>query len=148
MATTSLQRGDLLMLVAVLAAVGVADAAYLTYEWYVPANFCDISPTLNCSKVRASPYAVIGGVPTAVVGLGGFLILLGLAALGLRGVPSLWRWSTDQWLLAFALLGAAIGVVLTLVEIFLIGAICILCVVGFALDLGIVGLAVMLRRAA
>ena len=91
----ALARGDLLLLVTVLAAVGTADAAYLTYEWYAAAgaSWCDVSEYFSCTKVRESPWSAVGGIPTATVGLVGFLVLLGLAVLALRGHGAIWRWS-------------------------------------------------------
>ena len=144
----ALARGDLLLLVTVLAAVGTADAAYLTYEWYAAAgaSWCDVSEYFSCTKVRESPWSAVGGIPTATVGLVGFLVLLGLTVLALRGVDSVWRWSTDRWILMFAATGALIGLGLTLIEILVIHAVCILCAFGFALDLGILVLAVLLLR--
>src|SRR3989304_2988863 len=101
MAGASLSRGDLLLLVVVLGAFGIADSAYLAFQFYeAPGkSWCDLSDYFSCTAVRESPYA------------------------------------------SFA------GIVLTLIEIFVIQAICILCVIGFALDLGILGLALLLRAA-
>ena len=144
-----MSRGDLLLLVAVLAVFGVVDAAYLTWEWYAApsASFCDLNSYWSCSEVRNSPFASIGGVvPTSVIGLGGFLLLLLVAVLGLRGGERLWRWTLDVWLLLLALAGAGVGVGLTLLEVFVIHAVCLLCLLGFLLDLGILAVAVMLWR--
>lgn len=126
---------------------GAGDAAYLTWEWYAAASssWCDVG-YFSCSTVRNSAWAHVGPVPTAVVGVVGFLVLLGLAGMALRGRERLGPWTTDQWLLAFAAVGALIGVGLTIIEVFAIHAICLLCAFGFALDLGILGLAVMLQR--
>jgi uncharacterized membrane protein len=134
-----MSRGDLLILVAVLAVFGIVDAAYLTYQWYeaATATWCDLSSYFSCTRVRASPFAAVGGIPTATVAVVGFLILLILAVLAFRGVEMLGPWSVDRWLLVFAGIGALLGLVLTLIEIFVILAICILCVVGFGIDLGV-----------
>jgi len=141
-------RGDVLLLIAVLAAFGVADAGYLTYQWYEAADstWCDLDSYWSCSAVRESPWASVAGIPTAVVGVAGFGILLALAGAALRGTADLGPWPTDRWILLFGILGAAVGAGLTLVEVFVIQAICILCVIGFALDLGILGLAAVLVR--
>ena len=150
MARERMSRGDLLLLVAVLAAFGIVDAAYLTYQWYEAAahTWCDFDPFWNCTAVRTSIYASLGGVvPTALVGAAGFAILMVLAVLALRGVEKVGPWSVGRWLLAFAALGGILGVGLTLVEIFVIQAICILCLLGFILDLGILGVAVLAGRA-
>lgn len=146
MADSFLSRGDALLLVVVLAAFGVVDSAYLTYEWYAAesASWCDIGSYFSCTRVRESPFSAVGGVPTAMVGVLGFGVLAALAGLALRGTPIWGPWTVDRWLLAFAALGAAIGVGLTLIEVFVIEAICLLCVVGFVLDLAILGLVVRL----
>lgn len=149
MARERLSRGDLLMVAAILAIAGTVVAAYLTYEHFVSYNssFCDINNFWNCSAVGKSPYGAVAGIPTSTVGLGGFLILLGLTIAAFRGVTLIGPWTVDRWLFVFAVLGALIGLGLTLIEIFVIHAICILCATGFALDLGIVALAVLLPRA-
>ncbi|MEK6988050.1 MAG: vitamin K epoxide reductase family protein [Candidatus Thermoplasmatota archaeon] len=136
---SGLSRGDLLLLIAVLAVFGAADAAYLTWQWYEAASssWCDLSSYFSCSRVRASEFSSVGGIPTALIAVAGFLILLVLVVLAFRGVELLGPWSLDRWLLVFAGIGALLGLGLTLVEIFVIAAICILCVIGFAIDLGI-----------
>ncbi len=148
MARGGLSRGDRLLLVAVFAAAGAAVAAYLMWQWYaaVDSPWCSPNEFFNCDTVRKSAYAAVAGVPTATVGLGGFLILLALSVLGLMGWERLGLLSLDALLLAFASLGAAVGFILTLIEVFVIHAVCILCAAGFALDLGILGVAVVLRR--
>jgi len=147
-AREQLSRGDRLVLVAILASAGAVVAAYLTYEWYVAFSspFCDITSYFNCTKVGRSPFAAIGGVPTAVIGLAGFLILLGLSILAFRGVERIGPWSTDAWILLFAVVGSLVGLGLTFIEIFVIEAVCVLCTAGFALDLGILATAWSLRR--
>ena len=143
-----LGRGDLLLLIAVLAAFGAAVGAYLTWDWFASegATWCDLNSYWSCSAVRESPWSHVGPVPTAVVGLFGFLAILAVAVLALRGAEVLPRWSTDRWLLALAVVGAMIGLGLTLVEVFVIHAICILCAIGFVLDLAILGFALVLVR--
>ncbi len=148
MAGPRLSRGDLLLLVGVLAVAGAGVSAFLTWQWYTggASGLCDVSNYFSCSTVRESPYASVGGIPTSTVGLVGFVILLGLSVAALRGVEALGPWSVDAWLLGFAILGALVGLGLTFLEVFVINAVCIFCAAGFALDLGILGLAGMLRR--
>ncbi len=148
MARERLSRGDLLLLAAILALAGVVVAAYLTYEHFVSysSSFCDINSFWNCTAVGQSPYGALAGIPTSTIGLAGFVILLGLAVAAFRGVDRIGPWSVDRWLLVFAIVGALIGFGLTLIEIFVIHAVCILCATGFGLDLGVVAVAVALRR--
>ncbi len=149
MAREPFSRGDLLLFIAVLAVGGAAVAAYLTYEWYTAFSsaVCVINPLFDCKAVGTSPYASFAGVPTSLVGFGGFLILLGLAVVAFRGVERIGPLSVEMWILAFAVLGALVGLGLTLIEIFVIQAICIFCVLGFAIDLGILYLGWRLRPA-
>ncbi len=150
MARARFARGDLLLLVAVLSAFGLVDALYLTYQWYEKASstWCDFGGLFSCTKVRESWYAAIGGVPTAWIGVAGFVVLLALSVLALRGVDRVGPWSVDRWILVFGIFGALVGLGLTFIEIFVIEAICILCVIGFLLDLGILAAAVLLVRGA
>ena len=148
MAREPLSRGDLLLLGALLAVAGIADSAYLTYEKYAAAasQACDLNPFFNCTVVQTSPYSSVLGIPTAVLVLGGFVILTALFVLAFRGVERIGPWSVDFWLLLFATLGALIGLGLSLIEVFVIHAICLFCAAGFGLDLGILALAAVLRR--
>lgn len=148
MARQGLSRGDLLLLAAVLSAAGAAVAAYLAYEKLAAftSSFCDINSYWSCSAVGGSGYAAIGPVPTAAIGLAGFLVLLGLALLAFQGREQIGPWSVANWILMFAGLGALIGLGLTFLEVFVIEAICILCVTGFVLDLGVLAIALALRR--
>ena len=141
-----LSVGDRLLLIAVLAAFGAVDAGYLVYEWYAPSGWCDLNDVFSCSKVRESVWSAVAGIPTATVGLVGFSVLLALAVLALRGTERIGPWTTFRWLLVFAIIGAGVGFGLTLVEIFAIHAVCILCALGFGLDLAVLGLAVTLPR--
>src|SRR3989442_9842072 len=75
----------------------------------VNSTWCELNSYFSCSRVRESPFAHIGPIPTAAVGLAGFVILLALAAMSLRGVERIWRWSPDPWLVGFAALGASLG---------------------------------------
>lgn len=148
MAKSRFSRGDLLALVAVLAIFGIVVSAYLAWQWYDAASstWCDLGDYFSCTKVRESPFSAVAGIPVAMAGVVGFGILSGLAALALLGFDRFGPASMVTWLLGFALLGSLIGLGLTIVEIFVIQAICILCAVGFALDLAILAVAFALRR--
>lgn len=148
MAGTGFSRADLFLLAAILAVAGVAVSAFLTLQFYtgLGAGACTVNVFWNCETVRNSPFSSFLGIPTAAMGLGGFVILLAISVLGLRGVARLGPLSLDAWFLGFAILGALIGLGLTLVEILVIGAICIFCLSGFVLDLGVLWAAMMARR--
>jgi uncharacterized membrane protein len=150
MARQRLSRADLLLLGAVLSAAGAAVSGYLVWEWYAAANstVCDINNYFSCTTVRHSVYSSFLGIPTATVGLSGFLILFALFVLAFRGTERLGPWPAELWLILFASLGALVGLGLSFIEVFIIQAVCIFCAAGFALDLGALGIAVVLRRRA
>ncbi len=149
MAREPLSRADLLLFGALLSVVGVADSAYLVWEWYATPlgpQVCDINNYFSCSTVRDSVWASFYGIPTAWIGFLGFVVLLALFLLAFRGMDRLGPWTVDTWLVGFAAIGALVGLVLSYLEVFEIHAICLFCVAGFALDLGVLALAVILRR--
>ena len=105
---------------AVLALAGVAIATYLTYV-----HFADVEPLCvagggGCEKVQTSDYADLAGIPVAVLGLIGYLLILG----------SLWVPGENGALAGavLALSGFAFSAYLTYRELFTIDAICQWCV--------------------
>lgn len=108
------------ILSAVLAAIGLADSAYL---WYTKmsrsAILCGVG---DCDAVNASPYASIAGIPVAALGVAGYAALLVLAAWALAAPESAPYWLTDLRLFA-AGLGFLFAAYLTALELFVIHAI-------------------------
>jgi len=141
-------RGDLLLLIAVLSVFGIADSTYLTWQWYeaASATWCDLDAFFSCTKVRESPWAAVAGIPTATVGVAGFAILLGLSGAALRGRVTLGPWPTERWLIAFAGIGVAFGAALTVVEVVVVQAVCILCAFAFGLGVVVFGATFPLAR--
>jgi uncharacterized membrane protein len=104
---------------AVVAVAGLAIATYLTVAHYAGADpVCAISH--GCATVQQSNYAELAGIPVALLGLLGYVAILGSLA---RDDES-WRTAT-----AFLALGGfGFSVWLTYVEIWRLDAICIWCV--------------------
>jgi uncharacterized membrane protein len=104
----------------VLAAIGLCIAAYLTYVHYA-----GIKPACtageSCTKVQTSIYSRLGGVPVALMGLIGYVAILG-SLLAPEGERS--RFAT----LALTLAGFGFSAYLTYRELFSIHAICEWCV--------------------
>ncbi|HLB67276.1 MAG TPA: vitamin K epoxide reductase family protein [Thermoplasmata archaeon] len=132
----------------VLALAGVALSGYLLFNHYglVDGGVCSISETVNCDAVNRSEYAVLLGVPVAALGLLGFLAIFVAAYLG-RFHPETWLGSRAGILIvALSVLGAAFASYLTVLEIFVIRAICPLCVAAFGADLAILAIAALWLR--
>jgi uncharacterized membrane protein len=61
----------------VLTAIGICLAAYLTYVHYSGATpICSTSGN-PCSQVQKSAYSKVAGVPVALIGLIGYIVILG-----------------------------------------------------------------------
>jgi uncharacterized membrane protein len=104
----------------VLAVVGLAVAAYLTYVHYA-----DIKPACtagtSCVKVQTSVWSKLGGVPVAVLGLIGYVGILASLLL-----PD--REETRLATLGMTVIGVGFSGYLTYRELFSIHAICEWCV--------------------
>jgi uncharacterized membrane protein len=100
----------------VLTVLGVALASYLTYIHYE-----DIKPlcTLgsSCIKVQSSVYSKLAGVPVALIGLIGYVVILGSLL-----IPE--NENSRLATMAFTLVGFGFSAYLTYRELFSIHAIC------------------------
>jgi uncharacterized membrane protein len=103
----------------ILAVVGLAIASYLTYVHYA-----GIKPACtageSCTKVQTSIYSKLAGVPVALIGLLGYIAILGSLL-----VPE--RESTRLATMTFTLVGFGFSGYLTYRELFSIHAICEWC---------------------
>jgi uncharacterized membrane protein len=115
------------MVVATLALLGVLLSTYLTMYHYGLVGPLVCGASESCEKVQLSRYAMFLGVPVAVLGLGGYAALLGLALAGLDGRfaegPRITR-----ALAVISGVGVAFSIYLTYLELFRIHAICKWCV--------------------
>ncbi|MGQ9478370.1 MAG: vitamin K epoxide reductase family protein [Candidatus Bipolaricaulia bacterium] len=125
----------------VLAILGLADSAYLLYEHLGHEIVCIGS---GCSIVDQSVYAEVFGIPMSVMGLVGYLFILGAAVAGLhlRGRARAREWAKAA-VYGFALIGLLYSGYLTYLELFVIRAICTWCVVSAVIVAAILVLAVI-----
>ena len=103
----------------VLSVIGIGIAGYLTYVHYEGLKVLCLSSG-GCETVQASSYAKLDGVPVAVLGLAGYIGILG--SLAIR--TELGRVAG----FAIALIGFGFSMYLTYRELFTIKAICQWCV--------------------
>lgn len=134
--------------VAFLALAGLFVSAYL-WLYNVGAMGAITCGVGSCELVQTSPYAYLFGVPVSGWGVLGYAAILGLALAGTR--PA-WAQGTGGRRLAFTLAGTAgagfaFSTYLTYVELFVLRAICMWCVISYALLTAIFALALLdLRR--
>jgi uncharacterized membrane protein len=135
-ASTGLARHEKVIaaLIVLLSIAGIGVSSYLTYvHWLDKSVVCVV--TSGCNEVAQSKYARLFGVPVAFVGLLGYVALLATAVFWLLSGH---RW--DNWPLmaawGMALGGVAFSAYLTYVELFVIDAVCIWCVISAVIIVG------------
>jgi uncharacterized membrane protein len=105
----------------VLATIGVALAGYLTYLHYSGGEVpCSIKGN-PCSQVQKSQYSMLAGIPVALIGLIGYIVILG--SLLLRETETT-RFATAGLTLG----GFGFSLYLTYREVFTLEKICEWCV--------------------
>lgn len=114
----------------VLAVVGIVASSLALREHYrTDASPCSINERWDCGIVNHSPYAMLKGIPVAVIGIAGYLLL---GVLALRGAYA--------WMLPFVTIAFAFAIHLADVESMVLGVWCIYCVIS----LGIISLMTLL----
>ena len=113
----------LFLVIAVLAIAGLAVSSLSLAHHYGTSKtaYCDFGETLNCDVVNRSVYSTIMGVPVALIGVLGYLALLGLATVYHR------KPDTPLVLFLSGLAGLVFALYLTYIEGFVLGVWCILC---------------------
>ncbi len=82
---------------------------------------CSINERWDCGIVNHSPYATLAGIPVAILGIAGYLVMAALA----------WR-RAWRLLLAVVLIGLGFSLYLAHVEKDILGVWCIYCVISLA----------------
>jgi uncharacterized membrane protein len=119
-----------------VSAVGIGVSSYLTYVHYQPeALICTGSG--GCEAVQDSKYAVLAGVPVAVLGLSAWMAVL---------VLTVWNSELARTVTAAIALGA-LGFVayLVILQLFVIDAICAWCMANDILLVPVLAVLALLR---
>jgi vitamin-K-epoxide reductase (warfarin-sensitive) len=123
------QSTNLMAAIALFAVAGVAVSSVSLYEHSATStsSFCNFSDTFNCDLVNRSQYSTVLGVPVALIGIVGYLVLTTLATVyrNLLQTPAL--------LLIASVIGLGFALYLAYVEKFLLGMWCFLCLTSLVL---------------
>jgi uncharacterized membrane protein len=124
--------------VAGLAAVGLLVAGYLAWLKWSGGSALFCTPGTGCDIVQASRYAVLVGVPTALVGAALYFVIGALALAGL---------DRARWRLAFILAAAGVGFsgYLTYLSLIELRAACVWCLASAGIMVLLLG-CLALRR--
>ena len=113
-------------LLIVLAVVGIVASSLALREHYrTDTSPCSINERWDCGIVNHSPYAMLFGIPVAVIGIAGYLLLGGLAFMRAYRV-----------MLVAAMGGLGFALHLARIESVVLGVWCIYC----AISLGVISL--------
>jgi uncharacterized membrane protein len=106
-----------------LAVFGIIVSSLALREHYrTDASPCSINERWDCGIVNHSPYAMLFGIPVAVIGIAGYLLLGALAAV-----------RAYAWMLPFVMVAFAFAVHLADVESMVLGVWCIYCVISLGI---------------
>lgn len=119
-----------------VSAAGIAVAGYLTAVHYRPAALICTGGG-GCETVQESEYAVLAGVPVAVLGLAAWVAVLALTLWGSELARTLTA--------ALALSAAAFAAYLVALQLFVIDAVCVWCIVNDVLLVPLLALLALLR---
>jgi uncharacterized membrane protein len=105
---------------------GILSAVSLHNHYNTSATgYCDLSATFNCDFVNRSTFSEFRGVPVALVGLLGYLLLLMLSARAGRWVTVL--------RFAAAIIGLGFALYLAYIEAYVLAVWCLLCIGSLAM---------------
>jgi len=118
--------------IAILALAGLVVACLaLRVHYSTDTQPCSINEKWDCGIVNHSPFAEIAHVPVAAIGMGGYLVLAGLALMRRRVLLAL-----------AALIGLAFSLYLTHIEKDVLEVWCLYCVTSLGIISGITLLSV------
>lgn len=128
---------------AIVSLLGLADAIYLTIE-HVTGQSVRCTIVAGCSEVLSSQYAVVAGVPLALIGAAAYFSVFSLATLAAFGYRIAAVLLTPLVLLMFV-----VSLWLTYLQALVIRAFCQFCLFSAAVTATLtvlVGIAVIFRR--
>ena len=115
--------------IALVAVAGVAVSSVSLYEHFATSttSFCNFSESFNCDLVNRSAYSTVLGVPVALIGIVGYLLVATLATIYRN------QTQTPVLLLVSSVIGLGFAFYLAYVEKFILGVWCILCLTSLGL---------------
>lgn len=109
--------------IALLAVIGVVVSSVSLYHHYGTSatRYCDFGQNFNCDIVNRSVYSSVFGIPVALIGVIGYLLLAALATVYRA------KAETPALLLATSTVGLGFALYLTYIEAYVLGVWCIVC---------------------
>lgn len=111
-------------IILIVSALGLILSAYLTYYFYAGQSTLFCTAGSGCDVVGSSAYASILGIPVSLLGVIGYMAIIGVSLISLS---TRLKW---LWLYFISLSALSFSAYLTFIEIFVIKALCPYCVVS------------------
>lgn len=127
---------------AIVSLIGLADAIYLTVE-HVTGQSVRCTIVAGCSEVLSSPYAVVAGVPLAMIGAAAYFSVFSFATLAAFG----YRFAA-KLLTALVLVMFLVSLWLIYLQAFVIHAFCQFCLLSAAVATALTVIVLFARRTA
>jgi uncharacterized membrane protein len=112
----------------ILTVLGILDSAYLTWIKYSHNETRCLPGLGDCGSVNLSAYSMLGNIPVALIGLAGYIFILGIFLLFLKNFINLHIFS--YLLFAITFVGFLFSGYLTYVELGILHAVCGFCVLS------------------
>ena len=112
-----------------LAGVAISSISLFHHFGTSKTSFCDLGQSFNCDLVNRSSYSVVLGLPVALIGIIGYLLLLAFATVYRE------KAETPFMLLIASVAGLVFALRLTYIEAYVIHTWCVLCLTSLALIL-------------
>jgi uncharacterized membrane protein len=128
MSSVKKSKGNYLKpIILALSALGVVLSLYLTYIHFSESRAAFCAAGTDCDMVRQSGFSTIMGVPVAALGVAGYSVILIVFLTSMK--------KRTKWLLLYilALAGFVFSAYLTYLELFVIKAVCMYCIVSAVL---------------
>ena len=127
---------------AIVALLGLSDAIYLTVQ-HVTGQSVICTIVSGCSEVLSSSYAVVAGVPLALIGAAAYFSVFSLATLAAFGYRI-----ARTLLTALVVLMFLVSLWLIYLQAFVIGAFCQFCLLSAAITTALTVIALLAQRTA
>jgi uncharacterized membrane protein len=115
--------------IALISVAGIIVSSVSLYHHFgtTKTSFCTFGESFNCDLVNRSSYSTVLGVPVALIGVIGYLLILALATVYRE------KAETPAMLLIASAGGLAFALYLTYIEKFVLQAWCVLCLASLLL---------------
>jgi vitamin-K-epoxide reductase (warfarin-sensitive) len=125
----SLSSARVMLAIALIACAGVIVSSISLYHHFGTSktSFCNFGESFDCDIVNHSAYSSVLGVPVALIGILGYLLILALATVYRA------KAETPVMLMIASTVGVGFALYLTYIEGFVLHAWCILCLSSLAL---------------